>query len=65
MEILVDAFLAAQLRDAFFAAQTRNHYPNLFLMSTAAGWLAEYPEPASPLRPIPSLLSISSPLLRG
>jgi hypothetical protein len=31
IEILVDAFLAAQLGDAVLAAQTRNHDPDLLL----------------------------------
>jgi len=31
VEVLVDAFLAAQLSDAVFAAQTRNHDPDFLI----------------------------------
>jgi hypothetical protein len=50
---------SAQLSNAVFAAQTRNHDPDLLL---PAGSPAGYPVPPSPLPRIASPLSTSSPL---
>jgi hypothetical protein len=61
LKILVNAFLAAQFRDAILTTQTRNHGADLFLRRVLSPRCP--PNVLNPPLPNPPPLSFSSPLL--